>query len=485
MGMPISSYTILKALYDKKAHQQDTSIALNALSPYNLFAFIIHDPETHRGFAKQVSILFDRLDYITGDKLLFFALVDPPYDWLKHACERPYYKKLNNWGTKALLNPINAILSADESITAFSLANSLGIPAEKLPCIVVTADFCSKRFLWFKTCPEHLEEQMKRLGYIAARKIFHESAHSIILDKREDPDLCNCQGNELLENSLAKTLSDVLSFIIVGKNYEPCLKQAVMQVKEIILELSTALSNSKRNFQENESEEIDKLCISLISKIAGLNTEKDLKLDDFIPINKDFLENESYLMLKTAHKVFNLLVSEQEGLKLKFDLKDSLDFTPGLICLAKIFEKEANLSVVHWIRKELGISFPTYFNKPQPSVRAKLTPQGREIDFNKKNSSGKWIPPSIGESETTCNKLFEGVCLLPSKLNMPQGWDRSSWNLLLNNWEIIRDKRNKAAHTEIVDKASLIVVKKALMDLSMSQIFKKFCQMKTEYRGKV
>jgi len=481
MGMPISSYTILKALYDKNAHRQDTNIALKALSPYNLFAFIIHDPEIHREFARQVSILFDRLDYITGNKLLFFALVDPPSDWLKHACERPYYKKLNNWETRELLNPKHAILSTDESITAFSLANSLGISTEELPCIVATADFCSEQILWFKTCPEHLEKQMERLGYIAARKLFHKSAHSIILKTgtREDPNLCNCQGNELLENSLAKTLSDVLSFIIVGKNYEPCLQQALMQVKEIILELSTTLSNLKRNFQENESEKIDKLCISLISKIAELNTAKDLKLDDFIPINKDFLENESYLMLKTAHKVFNLLVSGQEGAKLNFNLEDSLDFTPGLICLTKIFEKEANLSVVHWIRKELGISLPTYFNKPQPSVQAKLIPnitEGREINFNI-NRSGKWLPPGIGQSEIACSDL--------SKKNMPQSWDRASWNLLLDNWKIIREKRNEAAHTEMVGKASLIVVKKALMDLSMSKVFEKFCRMKSEYRGKI
>jgi len=95
------------------------NIAYKHWSPFNLFTFIIYDPEKHREFAKNISAIFDRLDYITEDKLLFFTLVDPPSDWLRHAGNRSYYKKLNNWETQELLNPKNAILSTDKSITAF------------------------------------------------------------------------------------------------------------------------------------------------------------------------------------------------------------------------------------------------------------------------------------------------------------------------------------------------------------------------------
>ena len=46
MGMPISNYTVLKALgYGGAPYEVNT--ALDALRPFNLFAFIIHDPETH------------------------------------------------------------------------------------------------------------------------------------------------------------------------------------------------------------------------------------------------------------------------------------------------------------------------------------------------------------------------------------------------------------------------------------------------------
>ena len=495
MGMPISEYTVLKALGDKNAASYETNTALKALSPFNLFAFIIHDPETHREFARQISFLFDHLDFVTGHELLFFALVDPPPDWLTHAHHRPYYKTLTSWDhehrhfsqdkvpireTEELLNPENAIFSVDQSITAFSLANSIGIPAEDLPCIVVTADFRSERFLWFKTCPEHLEEQMTKLGYIAARRIPHESAGSLLEKvRRETLDLCNGQGEESLENSLAKALSDVLSFIIAGNSSDSWLRrQALEQAQETITRLYTALSNLKRNSQESEAEEMDKLCLNIVSFISQLNTKKDLKLDDFIPVSKEFLENDSYQILKTAHRVFNLLVSGQEGTKAALDLEDSLDFTPGIICLAKVFEKEANLSVVHWIRKELGISLPSYFNKPQPSIQAILTPQsssGRRIDFNI-NRRGKWLPPGIGQSEIACKEL--------SKTKIPKGWDKQKWDLLLDNWKVIREKRNEAAHIEMVDRSSLDVVKDSLVNLSLSKVFEKFHQMKAEFSGR-
>ena len=126
MGMPISNYTVLSALaQERDGHER--AIALDALRPFNLFAFLIHDPKIHHDFDRRLTRLFDELDYVTGDKLLFFALVDPPEEWLAHGSRRDYYSKLSNWQTRELLDPRNSIQSTDKGITAISLASSLAI----------------------------------------------------------------------------------------------------------------------------------------------------------------------------------------------------------------------------------------------------------------------------------------------------------------------------------------------------------------------
>lgn len=46
---------------------------LRSLKQFNLFAFVIHDPEKHRDFHNNLSSIFERLDHSTGHSLLFFC----------------------------------------------------------------------------------------------------------------------------------------------------------------------------------------------------------------------------------------------------------------------------------------------------------------------------------------------------------------------------------------------------------------------------
>lgn len=121
---------------------------------------------------------------------------------------------------------------------------------------------------------------------------------------------------------------------------------------------------------------------------------------------------------------------------------------------------------------------PRYFNKPQPYIRAIYTPKNipkaTEIDFNR-NQHGKWLPPGVGQSEITCREMSQSA--------FPDEWDSYSLNLLMSNWKQIREQRNAAAHTELVDRNSFINVKQALEALSRGDIFRKLYSMKIKYRG--
>ena len=481
MGMPISSYSVLSALAEGRG-SYEMQTAKRALRPFNLFAFIVHDPEAHARFHSVLTRQFDRLDFVTGHGLLFFALVDPPARWLDHGQGRDYYKLFGrrsweeaSWEAGELLNPKNALTSADRSNTAFSLANALRIPADDLPCIVVTQGFQLNRFLWFRTSPDHLEEQLILLGYLAERS--NERVPVATSDWREI-DLCCSYGEQSLSNSLAKALSDVLSFIVAGAESSGWLRsKALGQARDTIARLYATIDNLKIATDEDMSEEVDHLSICLVSFLAQLKVQQVLSPEEFIAIPRKLLETDSFHILRTAHKVFDLLVTHQIDELVPRAEGEVFDFTPGVICLAKVFEKEANLSVVHWARKELGVSLPQYFNMHQPGVRAIVVPRipgGREIDLNV-GRRGKWLPPGIGQSELACQEL--------SMARLPSNWNTAEWHLLFSLWRKVREKRNEAAHNELMDMTSFLEVKRALQQMSDDKVFERFFRMKQEYRG--
>ncbi|MCX7878518.1 MAG: hypothetical protein N2510_07760, partial [Ignavibacteria bacterium] len=74
-------------------------------------------------------------------------------------------------------------------------------------------------------------------------------------------------------------------------------------------------------------------------------------------------ESESKIILNTFNRAFPFLENF------------IIEYSPLIICLCKIFEIEANLSLVHWFRKILGIEMPTYFKKHKEGIgEYKITP---------------------------------------------------------------------------------------------------------------
>lgn len=468
MGMPITGYTILSALA-KGEDGFEINNARRVLSPFNLFAFVIHDPATHDKFHNTLTQMFDELDHITGKKLLFFAFVTPPDIWLRHARSREYYLEFASWEN-------SRATSNDCSVTAFSIATALKIPFEDLPCIVVTSSFELKQFEWFKTSSDTLEKQLSKLGYLAARRPRGSNIlHELQLDVEPNVISLNC--------SLTEALVDVLCFVEAGMQRDSWIREmALEQASRTLANLFKQISELKSRYSDPDSDEIDRLsiCIStFLSQIYQGNL-----LDHNSPLINNvagyYLENKSIIMLHTAEKVFMLLNDRknQEVLhSLGIDCINDVDFSPAIICFAKVFENEMNLSVVHWIRQRLGIQLPEYFNLPQRGIRAVYTPSiedGHEINFNTENQ-GKWLPPGIGQSELVCSDM--------GKTSIPAEFDLNLWAFLLAKWQIIRKKRNKAAHTEILGLEEMQAIRNALLELASQNLFAQTYSMKNHYKG--
>lgn len=472
MGMPITTYTMLRALANRpSASSPEVTAAKAALDPFRLFAFVLHDPETHREFHYALGEQFDRLDYLTGQKLLFFALVRPPQDWLRHARNRPYYRDLG-WGTEQFVN--SAPEPRDSGITAFSLAHSLGIPPEDVPCIVLVPEFTLSDFAWVKTCPKYLVEQMTRLGYLADR-----STPGGLLDRQRlqqaiaaaQIDLCGGTGAFSLEQTLAQALSELLSFVVAGSRQETMdRRQGISQALQILRTQFDQLRQQKSLGDPEQSEVVDDLCLKISYALATLNKSHTGEPRLLSAIDPKFVEPESWQLLKTAQKVADMLSFEHQRREpfLRLPIED---YTPAVICLAKVFERELNFSLVHWLRKEKGIELPPFFNRYEEGKNATIG----NVNLNREED-GRWLPPAMGQSKFAARQWAENNPI-------PPNWTRDQWDGLMTQWDVIHEMRNAAAHTEVVPLPAVQSMHTALENLSHESIFAKFYQMKQEYRG--
>ena len=291
--------------------------------------------------------------------------------------------------------------------------------------------------------------------------------------------------------SLAEALADVLCFVTKSSGRT---QDQVARVKTTLSKLRKTLTGIKKrreeqiqrsaNYGKNDIRELDAqldvLCERLVLALAHLNPQSDLNLDEFVNINEDFLEEDSYLILKTAHLVLNALC-DPEGFEV-IKKENPFDFTPGVICLAKVFEREINFSVVHWIRDSLGIELPRYFYKFQPGLQKNRTRFGG-ANFNMvsqaEGQTPVWYPPETGKS-------LKALAAFKSPSERTKLNDK--WTQLLNNdtffdkWEVIRSERNIAAHNTLVGEKAANNVRCALNDLSQEGIFEILSSMKKYYR---
>lgn len=496
MGMPISCYWSLVALV---RHGDRVGGWVKQLrTSFSRFAFVIHDPATHREFDDALNKSFDNLDYATGQRLLFFALVRPESVDVARISHRRYYKLLQEqmrqapkggWEMQQLGSPSAIPPSTDPSLSAWAFANALGIPYDELPCIVTTSDLLSRDVEVHRTNPDTLLQQLLELGKAESRR---DKTHDDVLHQGTFFPGDECERSvKRLTRSLAATLSTVLGATYASDFGDHRNAESKKMYREAFLaslrDLLIDLRNARRMIQVDEdlSEEAQHLALTIAGVLQALAPRGPLLPPS--PLGdppQGIFENETRIMIKTAMRCLYVLTErpwlEWNGgfLSSAEEASNETDFTPSLIPLAKAFENEMNLSVVHWVRQTLGVSLPAHFNKMQRGVVAKFTPSsvrdGRPIDFNS-GRGDQWLPPSIGQSELACKEL--------AGVHLPHPFDAETWHLLMKAWQAIRTRRNVAAHHGLVTRDECETMAAQMIVLLEARVFHSTSTLKTLFRG--
>ncbi len=531
MGVPITKYSVLKKLSEGNKEDEATKIIQQALKPFNLFAFILHDPETHKEFDQQINDLFDRLDYLTGPKMLFFALVKSKSLRNDQIIEQNQGVIFSFERAADLIKSTNPDYVLSESQSVLGLSLILEIPYESLPVIVTTNDLKSQKIFWIKTDEKYLQKQLEELGYFASRSELKvrdwSQSQSLLERKMLELNFIYDHGLTFLSESLAKTITKVLSFKILPNKNGYYNNDASISTKSVIRDLDKQIldiqyinepevyysmqefddtvilndnnlpsyeytkgkksprlhkeSHKKRlkvpkSFERKniDYQEEDKIANLKLIKGTLISTGLDLdpvQIEKF-EIPTVYLDPKSKALLKTARSLYSFYMKPDT-------IIEDLDWSSPMMSLAKLFENEINLSLAHWMRKELGISLPDFYNKHQPGIKAEFD----LVDFNKGYTS--WIPPGLGQSEICFDKYRKigGFFNNKWKKKTNGGFSCHDTNQLVYHWHRIRLIRNQCAHPELMDQNRAFELKELMEGLNKIDFYKKAFNLKSLLKG--
>ncbi len=495
MGMFLTKYSMLNLLSENNIekinkgewwHKEQFDETQKILSKYKLIGFVIHDPRFHFDFDDKFNEIFEKLDFLTGQQFLFFGLTNPSKEWKERVKGRDYF---GIWEKELLLNPGNTYATYDPSISTYSLINILDIEYDDLPVIVLTSDLNKNKFSVVKTCDEHLEKQLSDIGFFCEQNK-DENIEDKFPELLKNLNLCNGVFENQLYNTLANALSNFLSFVVKSNPNSKDIQTAVKQVSTV----TNSIIHKKELFNDSEFERLNLFLVGafLNSQVPRASIPyPNVRVSDIMlsPSTYSADEEPFYVNLNDAEResqiisnTFNSLLPVYTNFINK-NLEDNfeIDYTPIAFCLCKIFEIETNLSLVQWIRKELDIEMPLYFKKHKKDNKsytvtpsAKIISNPKPIDFNQGRNQ-KWIAPGIGQSELVIQSFFAEK-KLPNEIK--------DYAKLLECWAIIRQLRNKAAHTELIDEKGFQKLKDSYKDLKKYDVFSQYNVLKNRLQNK-
>jgi hypothetical protein len=178
--------------------------------------------------------------------------------------------------------------------------------------------------------------------------------------------------------------------------------------------------------------------------------------------NFDF---ESRMFLKSANMVYSML----------YDSLEVLDYSSVVIGYTKFFEKELNLSIVQFLRSELGIEMPLYFNEYFESSDEFVIRLGNDfvVNFNLMDwKTKKYLSPGLGNA-LNCIK---------TKIDTPSKHSQM-FSVLYYEGKKLSGIRNRAAHSELISKDEVIATRQIIANFYVNQVFIDMLRLKAALRG--
>jgi hypothetical protein len=369
-------------------------------------AAVLFSP-TDLAFSETFRDIFLHLDQITEDRVVFFAVLDPPEDWSKEAAEREWWQE-HQQSVRRLG------FSFDDRTLVYEIARRYGVAWSELPALVISPNLWMAEFVTTPTSPGLIEAQLTELTELAREWGRPQIGH--IVEAMEDKfgaELRYQPTNEVLRSGFSEFYDTLETYDpqqrqVSTRRYRTLLDRALrnIRLRTNILDRARYVKSGEPGLWQEERERFGHMPMSesdlpenflfdeLATETAGqllpaatvarkafeqLQSPKEISI-------LDSLDEESAVMLQTALDVGDMLENLDDGTipalsPLSFSSRRSsgssghkqnpIDFTPGAQGAWKSLELETNLSIIQAARAARDIRMPAFFTMHDPGCPKK------------------------------------------------------------------------------------------------------------------
>lgn len=420
--------------------------------------------------------IFLHLDQFTGDDVAFFAVLDPPDEWLEMARNRvwwqAYRQRIGRLG-----------FSLDDRTLVYEMARRYGVSWDELPALIISTNLWTAEFVAAPTSAAHVEAQLRVLTDLA-REWERPTMGQIIQQLKDE------LGTETRyhhsDEELRVRFFQMYAVLNAFDPHSGSVDERIFQ-RYLDQELRTLYSGQgplqrarsaprpERDLPWPENDLFDRVATEVTGRLVphatvakrayeNLADDRDLRL-------AEQLDEESLVMIETSLIVGDMLESLHANrwpglLPLHFDHRREarrhpgrgleLDFTPGAQGVWKSLEKEANLSIIQAARLARGIEMPTYYTLYMDGfdkTRAKVTTDNgppRNLNVRDRNNNQKHEFFTLGVAYYVTQTMLretEMETVIEQHLQGPFPDE------VMRKWKQVFTIRNRASHIQPLSRA--------------------------------
>lgn len=475
-------------------------ISINERERFPVHAAVLFSPSDQE-FSDTFRRIFMRLDQLTGNRLAFFAVLDPPREWLVNSHDRlwwgSYLRYVGKYG-----------FSHDDPVMVNEIARMFGVKWHELPVIVFSVNLWRDDPIIVPTSANQVEDQILKMArfsksqprgviFNGIRNTLDENRWGYKVLTRKPDDFNNVKDfyyklnspvitvskaiqeirriediNKTLRGQFADDVEESEEYLSVVEANTRALITPLTQLKRVVEKRFEPTKYDFDDWEDSTSLRVDNyfretgkdnnifenLDTSRLAKSLEGSLEK-IKPDWYLD-----LEEESRVFLDTLDRLkLGLVLLEELHLEIA-------DYTPYLTEIWKTFENEVNHSFIQAVRYALGIKMPDYFTKYMPGFPKRdaiVVVDNRSNNLNEEDwfdTSGRHRFFSLGGAKKIFEKKMEddAIMLLLSlpKIQIPEDF--------FEKWDRIIKIRNEGSHIKSLCKGKY----DELMEIMGEELFK-------------